>query len=363
MAPSTLAKVLWINLDRREDRAEAQLRRLEAAGLEDFSERFGAVDGAELDFATVPEDVLTAAGRHQAEHPPEAWHWKNHVDGSRDRDFVLGRVLTPGAIGLWLSWYEVMCRIIEEASPDECFLVVEDDAEYMDGFGPAIFRLLEALDSYDASWHACAVGFIRSKSRSQELCWGDRPPRANETDHVLRAPTKLCGATAILAPRHLGPEVSVLSGTIPMTRLRDLSETAGRPEWRKGEEGRSGWCQVHGPSGAEEMLGNLFPVDFDQQFDLKITLTLHDAWQRLAHAMQRRDPRSTLRFYCAATPLCTAPLSEAGDSDIQRIPPEKQLQLRRGTTPRLSIGKASRWWGLNQRCQWGTWKQRAGKSS
>ena len=283
-------------------------------------------------------------------------------------------------------------------------------------------------------------------------------------------------------------------------------------------------CQVHGPSGAEEMLGNLFPVDFDQQFDLKITLTLHDAWQRLAHAMQRRarerrghvchglgycfnarslvendprsnespscvfapqgpihddsghvslriwvpfcslddlikyytrkntprnhkgvpnwrksgcpatpltgrdsklslcdcwrhgcglanrssgalnyslsspdlnnippkqissinihtwssvshpmrspavlrcsqDPRSTLRFYCAATPLCTAPLSEAGDSDIQRIPPEKQLQLRRGTTPRLSIGKASRWWGLNQRCQWGTWKQRAGKSS
>ena len=52
---------------------------------EDFSERFGAVDGAELDFATVPEDVLTAAGRHQAEHPPEAWHWKNHVDGSRDR--------------------------------------------------------------------------------------------------------------------------------------------------------------------------------------------------------------------------------------------------------------------------------------
>lgn len=35
-----------------------------------------------------------------------------------------------------------------------------------------IFRLLEALDSYDASWHACAVGFIRSKSRSQELCWG-----------------------------------------------------------------------------------------------------------------------------------------------------------------------------------------------
>ncbi|CAK9067524.1 unnamed protein product [Durusdinium trenchii] len=265
MAPSTLAKVLWINLDRREDRAEAQLRRLEAAGLEDFSERFGAVDGAELDFATVPEDVLTAAGRHQAEHPP---------------DFVLGRVLTPGAIGLWLSWYEVMCRIIEEASPDECFLVVEDDAEYMDGFGPAIFRLLEALDSYDASWHACAVGFIRSKSRSQELCWGDRPPRANETDHVLRAPTKLCGATAIL---------------------------------------------VHGPSGAEEMLGNLFPVDFDQQFDLKITLTLH-------------DPRSTLRFYCAATPLCTAPLSEAGDSDIQRIPPEKQLQLRHEAAERHQMG-------------------------
>eukprot|EP00913_Durusdinium_trenchii_P031827 g29805.t1 len=55
-------------------------------------------------------------------------------------------------------------------------------------------------------------------------------------------------------------------------------------------------------------------------------------------SMALPDPRSTLRFYCAATPLCTAPLSEAGDSDIQRIPPEKQLQLRHEAAERHQMG-------------------------
>ncbi|CAE7770805.1 unnamed protein product, partial [Symbiodinium necroappetens] len=50
-------------------------------------------------------------------------------------------------------------------------------------------------------------------------------------------------------------------------------------------------------------------------FDLKITLTLH-------------DPQSTLRFFIAASPLASAPLSEAGDTDIQRIPPGRRQQLK-----------------------------------
>eukprot|EP00434_Breviolum_minutum_P037509 symbB.v1.2.033259.t1/scaffold4106.1/size44601/3 len=235
---STLSKVLWINLDRRADRARVQQKALEAAGLEDFAERFSAVDGSQVDFSdfdTVPEQILTSRGRSQAEAPP---------------DFVLGRVLTPGAIGLWLSWYEVLYRIIEEAEPNECYLVVEDDAEYAENFGVELFRLLDALDQYDATWHACAVGFIKSKSRHQELYWGtNRPKFAKECDEVLKVPMKLCGATAIL---------------------------------------------VHGPDGADEMLRSLFPIDVDQQFDLKITIQLH-------------DPQSALRFYSAAVPLATAP--------------------------------------------------------
>ncbi|CAL1155734.1 unnamed protein product [Cladocopium goreaui] len=263
---STLAKVLWINLDRRTDRADAQLNALEAAGLEDFGERFSAVDGSQVDFDTVPETILTRKGREQAENPP---------------DFVLGRVLTPGAVGLWLSWYEVMCRIMEEAAPNECFLVVEDDAEYSEDFGVQLFRLLDALDRCDELWHACAVGFIKSKSRHQELYWeSERPKWAKECDEVLKVPVKLCGATAIL---------------------------------------------VHGPDGAEEMLRSLFPIDADQQFDLKITMQIH-------------DPQSTMRFYSSAVPLATAPLSEAGDTDIQRIPPEKQRQLREEAQRRHRMG-------------------------
>ena len=38
----------------------------------------------QVDFDTVPETILTRKGREQAENPP---------------DFVLGRVLTPGAHG------------------------------------------------------------------------------------------------------------------------------------------------------------------------------------------------------------------------------------------------------------------------
>lgn len=59
MAPSTLAKVLWINLDRREDRAEAQLRRLEAAGLEDAKPGGPGVETGEVGdgrFLVSPDD-------------------------------------------------------------------------------------------------------------------------------------------------------------------------------------------------------------------------------------------------------------------------------------------------------------------
>eukprot|EP00439_Symbiodinium_sp_Y106_P069241 s960_g11.t2 len=235
--PSSLAKVLWMNLDRRTDRAEAQQQSLEAAGIEDFAERVPAVDGSTLD-------------------------WRS-------------------AVGLWLTWYEVLCRIIHEAAGHECYLVVEDDAEYAEGFGPSIFRLLDGLDRYDPDWHACAVGFIRSKSRMHSLEWGPQIPKdALELDEILAIPSKLCGATAIL---------------------------------------------VHGAEGAKEMLKQLFPIGADHQFDLKITLTLH-------------DPQSTLRFFIAASPLASAPLSEAGDTDIQRIPPARRQQLKQEALARHRQG-------------------------
>ncbi|CAE8584285.1 unnamed protein product [Polarella glacialis] len=245
---STLAQVLWLNLDRRQDRAAAHQQALVAAGLEDFAERVSAVDGRVVDLASVDTGILAEAGRQQACSPPE---------------FVLGRVLTPGAVGLWLTWHSVLWRIIREAGPGDCFLVVEDDAEYHEGFGPAIFRLMEALDACDSEWDACAVGYIRSKTRLVTIPWAE--PILKETediDEVLRIPTKLCGATAIL---------------------------------------------VHGADGARSMLEALFPVGPDSQFDLKISVALNS-----------KDCR--LHMYAASSPLASAPLSEAGDTDIQSIP-------------------------------------------
>ncbi|CAJ1432590.1 unnamed protein product [Effrenium voratum] len=73
------------------------------------------------------------------------------------------------------------------------------------------------------------------------------------------------------------------------------------------------------------MLQNLFPIDVDQQFDLKITMAVH-------------HPQSTLRYYCSAAPLATAPLSEAGDTDIQRIPPDQLAQLQEEALKRHRMG-------------------------
>ncbi|CAJ1445478.1 unnamed protein product, partial [Effrenium voratum] len=60
-------------------------------------------------------------------------------------------------------------------------------------------------------------------------------------------------------------------------------------------------------------------------FDLKITMAVH-------------HPQSTLRYYCSAAPLATAPLSEAGDTDIQRIPPDQLAQLQEEALKRHRMG-------------------------
>lgn len=120
IGPSRLVRLFWLNLDRRPDRAEAQLEFIRRAKLQDLAERISAVNGLELDLNSVSESVLTKEGREQALNPPS---------------FVLGRILTPGAVGLWLSWHAVLLRIAREArGEDECFLIVEDDAEYGEHF-------------------------------------------------------------------------------------------------------------------------------------------------------------------------------------------------------------------------------------
>lgn len=252
MPRSKLEGVWWMNLDRRRDRAATHQAALQDADLQDFAERISAVDGRTIRLQSLPSSILTVEGRQQALNPP---------------DFVLGRVLTPGAVGLWMTWHNILTRIMKEASPCDCFLVVEDDAEYCSDIGPALFTLMENLDACDPLWDACAVGYIRSKTRLHtfsELGHGSGP------DDVLMIPSKLCGATAIL---------------------------------------------VHGPSGARSMMDSLFPVDADNQFDLKITLAIH-------------AEGNSLRMYAAACPLATAPLSEAGDTDIQSIPDSMWSELK-----------------------------------
>ena len=43
----------------------------------------------------------------------------------------------------------MLLRIIREASPNDCYLVVEDDAEYSENFGVSLFQSLDAVDMID----------------------------------------------------------------------------------------------------------------------------------------------------------------------------------------------------------------------
>lgn len=262
---SRLAKVSWINLDRRKDRAQQQEKALRCAGLSFFGERVAAVDGRSINLSCVSPDILTEDGREQAQHPP---------------DFVLGRVLTPGAVGLWLTWHHLLVHMSDEARACDCFLVVEDDAEYCEDFVAKLRNLLETLDAVDPEWHACAVGYIRSKSRVLPLS-----EVGGEDVEAVGWPGKLCGASGILV--HI--------------------------------------------RGARPMLEELFPVGPDSQFDLWLTM--------VANGFHGREPR--LHFFAAASPLVAAPLSEAGDTDIQRIPAAKRQALQEEAAVRHKFGDAA----------------------
>jgi len=77
---------------------------------------------------------------------------------------------------------------------------------------------------------------------------------------------------------------------------------------------------IRGPEAARRMLKEIFPIGADSQLDYRIT-----------HA-------SLLNFYVAAEPLAAAPLSEAGDTDIQRIPEKRRAKLQLEAHIRHALG-------------------------
>jgi len=223
--------------------------------------------------------LLTPEGRAQALHHPA---------------FVLGRVLTPGAVGLWLTWHQVLERIAANAAPGECFLIVEDDAEYQEGLKAGLTDALEALDAADPLWEACAVGYIRSKSMAAPL--------------VTTYADDLSGSPA--AALHTRPST------------RDPAEVIGRLFKLCGAAA----VLVHGVHGARSLLRALFPVGPNSQFDRRITDSVHGECPSLLH------------LYMVTEPLAAAPLSEAGDTDIQVIPEERRLELQREAEVRHRAG-------------------------
>ena len=82
---------------------------------------------------------------------------------------------------------------------------------------------------------------------------------------------------------------------------------------------------VGGSDFIDSLVKALFPVDADSQLDLKLS-TIVDYYG------------ARVRMYCSAEPLAAAPLSEAGDSDIQRIPAARAERFRLEARIRAELG-------------------------
>jgi len=129
-------KIVYINLDRREDRMHLMQERLESLGLS--AERFPAFDGSTLSVQQM--DLL-------------------NKDAVRD--------LLPGELGCLLSHYSVWKWA--QFIPEEYIWILEDDVS----LGPVLEALLLTLDKMnelDPDWHILHVKSQSSTSYFYQIC-------------------------------------------------------------------------------------------------------------------------------------------------------------------------------------------------
>lgn len=131
--PARRMPKLYINLDRRADRRARMEASRRAHPVLANLERIPGCDGRDIeDFARLPGGVCISRRqqRHIAANGPSR-----------------GGMHTPGSVGLGISYKAALDRIIAEAWDHT--LVLEDDAAFVDDFGPRL-EGLPIPDGYDA---------------------------------------------------------------------------------------------------------------------------------------------------------------------------------------------------------------------
>lgn len=103
-------KVFYINLDRRPDRRKNMENIIKNLGYENITQRIQAIDGKNLDFDNMDQNIITFNG----------------ILDAQDKELIVGIPLTKGAIGCAMSHRNVW-EIIAYDNSIQSALILEDD--------------------------------------------------------------------------------------------------------------------------------------------------------------------------------------------------------------------------------------------
>lgn len=129
-------KILYINLDRRQDRNKNVLEQLKKINYNGNIERISAVDAIKLNFNIIPKTLITDEG----------------LATTTSKDMHLYTYLTKGAIGCALSHKIVFEKVLY--GNNDYVLILEDNMWFIDNFNNKLKKVLaNFLDSkYDILW-------------------------------------------------------------------------------------------------------------------------------------------------------------------------------------------------------------------
>jgi len=141
------SKILYINLDRREDRKQHTLEQLNKINWQGKVERISAVDGRSLDLNSV-KSLLSDRSYNEA-------------NDTTKRNFAPGSYMTRGAIGCALS-HRTCYEKIRDGN-DQYVLIIEDDDLFDDDFNNKLNKVMNDLinlPEYDILY----LGYHESKN-------------------------------------------------------------------------------------------------------------------------------------------------------------------------------------------------------
>ncbi|CAK8986846.1 unnamed protein product [Durusdinium trenchii] len=184
--PNEIHRVLLFSLARQAVRRRQFLEQLQRfPELLSRVEWVKAIDGASLDLAEVPEDIVEPQGIE---------------DAQRARTKVLGFVLTKGAIGLAWTWFDTLDAVLRDQDPSHVYLICEDDARFCPNFVDDFHELRLRAERHDPLWEVLHIGYHVVWPPGRKLTCGH--DRCNASC-ALGRPTVIFGAYAV-ALRPLG---------------------------------------------------------------------------------------------------------------------------------------------------------------